>query len=320
MSASSFCVSSPMMPRYLLPRLAVERDLRHRQRFRVAANRGERRHELVRHVRQELTACAIGCRQRCRARAEIVGHPVERVRERADLVASALRRAHVRASLPEVPRRLLQRPQPAVRRAEDEERRARGTRGEERERDPRQRRTDLANRHEDRRRGDRHHHDAHLVVRDDDRGALGSSGRAVRRHSPRAAAAADVRGVRIVERDSAPEPLLHAARITRREARRTIGRRPAVAHHDEERPVDVPEVIGDVRLERQVRIFRKCSGELVRDRRDELLGRPRRAADDAIGEPEEEEHLRDEDRREGRDEPERDAPVKALVPNELGHL
>ena len=90
-SASSFCVSSPMMPRYLLPRLAVERDLRHRQRFRVAANRGERRHELVRHVRQELTACAIGCRQRCRARAEIVGHPVERVRERADLVASALR-------------------------------------------------------------------------------------------------------------------------------------------------------------------------------------------------------------------------------------
>ena len=43
-----------------LPFLRRRHELRQRQRLGVAANRGQRRHQLVRHVGEQLTARAIG--------------------------------------------------------------------------------------------------------------------------------------------------------------------------------------------------------------------------------------------------------------------
>ena len=76
-------------PEIAAARRRVEAELRHRQRLGVAAHGGERRHELVRHVGEQLPSRAIRGGQCGRAGAEIVGHPVEGVRERADLVAPA---------------------------------------------------------------------------------------------------------------------------------------------------------------------------------------------------------------------------------------
>ena len=87
----------------------VERQLGHAERLDVAADRRQRRHQLVRHVGEQLAARAIGFGQRRRAAVEIGGHAVERARERADLVAAGFGRAHVGASLAERARRLLER-------------------------------------------------------------------------------------------------------------------------------------------------------------------------------------------------------------------
>ena len=54
-----------------LPFLRGGHELRQRQRFGVAANRGQRRHQLVRHVGQQLAARAIGFDQLRLARGQI---------------------------------------------------------------------------------------------------------------------------------------------------------------------------------------------------------------------------------------------------------
>ena len=61
---SSRCVSSSMMREIALARRGVELELVHRQRLDVAAHRGERRHQLVRDVGQQLPARAIRCLER----------------------------------------------------------------------------------------------------------------------------------------------------------------------------------------------------------------------------------------------------------------
>ena len=74
-------------------RRLVQRQLRHRQRFEIAAHRGDRRRQLVRHVGEQLAAHAVGRGERLGARGEVVGHRVERAGDRGDLVAAAIGRA-----------------------------------------------------------------------------------------------------------------------------------------------------------------------------------------------------------------------------------
>ena len=108
-----------------LPGLLVDREVGHAERLDVAANRRQRRHQLVRDVGQELAAGAIGLRERRRAAVEVGGHAIERARERADLVAAGLGRPHVGVPVAERARRLLERAEPLVGGAEDEQRRQR---------------------------------------------------------------------------------------------------------------------------------------------------------------------------------------------------
>ena len=55
----------------------VERDVGHGQRVEVAAHRGQRRAQLVRHVGEHLAAHAVGLAQRVGARRQLGRHPVE---------------------------------------------------------------------------------------------------------------------------------------------------------------------------------------------------------------------------------------------------
>ena len=82
MIRSRRCVSSLTMPQVALARRRIELQLRHRERFDVAAHRRQRRHQFVRHVREQLTARLIGGFERARAARQLVGHLVERSRER----------------------------------------------------------------------------------------------------------------------------------------------------------------------------------------------------------------------------------------------
>ncbi len=104
-----------------MPRLIVQRDAGHRQCLEIAADRGQRRHQFMRNVGEQLTTGAIGCRQGLGPGMEVVGHPVERARELGHLVAARFTGAHVGASLAKRARGLLETTEPLVRGAEDQE-------------------------------------------------------------------------------------------------------------------------------------------------------------------------------------------------------
>ena len=93
MMRSSRAVSSPMIAEIARARGVVELELRHRERFEIAAHRRHRRRQLVRDVGQQLPPRAIRRGQRLGARREIVGHRVERRGHRRDFVAAAHGRA-----------------------------------------------------------------------------------------------------------------------------------------------------------------------------------------------------------------------------------
>ena len=71
----------------------VELKLRHRQRLEIAPHRGERRHQLVRHVGEQLAPRLVGCRQRCGPRLQVGSHAVEGSRQRSHFVAAVFGRA-----------------------------------------------------------------------------------------------------------------------------------------------------------------------------------------------------------------------------------
>ena len=77
------------------PRVVVGRDVGHREGLHIAADGGQRRHQLVRDIGEELPPGSVRGRERAGARLQIVGHPVEGAREIGDLVAAAFVRAHV---------------------------------------------------------------------------------------------------------------------------------------------------------------------------------------------------------------------------------
>ena len=64
----------------------VERHVGHRQRVEIAAHRGERRAQFVRHVGEHLAAHAVGFCERVGARGELGRHPVEGAGQAGDLV------------------------------------------------------------------------------------------------------------------------------------------------------------------------------------------------------------------------------------------
>ena len=154
-------------------RFGIERQLRHRQCFRVATNRCKGRHQLVRDVCEQLPPCPIRFREGRRSCAQVVRHPVERASERGHFVTAGLLRAHVGAPFPERRCRLLQRTEALVRRPEDDQRHDRRPGDEQRRGDPGQGRSQLP--HDDRRRRgvSWNRHDAYLSSVNDDRRNFG---------------------------------------------------------------------------------------------------------------------------------------------------
>ena len=92
------------------------------ERFGVAANRGQRRHQLVRHVGQQLAARAIGFDELRLARRQIGGHAIERVGDRRHFIAADRRRARGQIAFAKSARRVLDGAQARLRRPEDHER------------------------------------------------------------------------------------------------------------------------------------------------------------------------------------------------------
>ncbi len=70
----------------------VDGQVRHSERLDVAADGGQRRHQLVRHVGEQLPPGSVGGLERVGPLLELAGHLVERARERGDLVAAGLGR------------------------------------------------------------------------------------------------------------------------------------------------------------------------------------------------------------------------------------
>ena len=100
----------------------VQLQLGHAERFDVAAHRGERRHQLVRDVGEQLPAGVVGRLERARAAGEFVGHLVERSRNRGNLVAADVGRARVQIAGAEALGCVLHVLQPPPRRTEHDER------------------------------------------------------------------------------------------------------------------------------------------------------------------------------------------------------
>ena len=98
----------------------VHREVRHGERLRVAADGGERRHQLVRHVGEQLTPRRVRGIQRGGACFELARHVVEGVRERADLVAAAVVGAHIGAPFADGAGGFFERAQALARRAENQ--------------------------------------------------------------------------------------------------------------------------------------------------------------------------------------------------------
>ena len=150
------------------PRRCVQRQLRHRQRFEIAAHRGDRRRELVRDVGEQLTANAVGCGERLGARGEVAGHRVEGAGDGGDLVAAAIGRARGQVAGAETARRGLERAQPSPGRAEDHRRGQHGADDQHAGRDQREHRREAAEQ-ESERRLRRHDDDARQASVDHDR-------------------------------------------------------------------------------------------------------------------------------------------------------
>ena len=77
------------------------------ERLGVAANRRQRRHQLVRDVGEQLTPRAVGLDELRLPRRKIGGHAIERVGDRRHFVAADCRRAGGEIALAKPPRRLL---------------------------------------------------------------------------------------------------------------------------------------------------------------------------------------------------------------------
>ena len=101
------------------PGRRVERDIGHRQRVEVAAHRGQRRAQLVRHVGEHLPSDPIGRVQRVGAGRQLGRHPVEGAGQDRDLVATAIVGEDVAVAGADAFSGAFERLQPAAHRQED---------------------------------------------------------------------------------------------------------------------------------------------------------------------------------------------------------
>jgi len=94
--------------------LGPRHELRQGQRFRVAADRRERRHQFMRHVGEQLPARAIGLDQLLLPRRQIGGHAIERLGDSRDLIPAHRRRARGEIAFTKPTRRIFDRAQPRL--------------------------------------------------------------------------------------------------------------------------------------------------------------------------------------------------------------
>ena len=123
-------------------RLRIERTGVERKRFEIAAHARQRRHQLVRHIRQQLAPGAIGIDELRLPGGQIAGHAVERGGDRGHLVAANLRRAGGDVAFAEASRRVLEGMEPRLRGPEDHERGERRAAHEQQQRANRDRHAD----------------------------------------------------------------------------------------------------------------------------------------------------------------------------------
>ena len=125
-----------------LPFLRRRRELRQRQRLGIAANRGERRHQLMRDIGEQLTPRPIGFEQLRLARRQIRGHAVEGIGDGGHFISAGRRGTRREVAFAKPVGRVLQGAQPRLRGPEDDERSDRGAGDEQQDHAKSQRRAD----------------------------------------------------------------------------------------------------------------------------------------------------------------------------------
>ena len=176
----------------------IERLRMKRERFEVAPHAGERRHQLVRYVREQQPSSAVGGLQLLGALMEIVRHLVERARQRRNLVAAVFARASRQIARTDFARGLFEASQPGTDRAENQQRSDCGANDDKHRADHRQRRAELTQR---RTRHRNHNTDRNVV---DDDGACRA--RCAAEPAVRASAAGSAFGSRLTNTASAASP------------------------------------------------------------------------------------------------------------------
>jgi len=305
-----------------LPFLRIGRELRQRECFRVAANRGQRRHQLVRHIGEQLPPRAIGLHQLRLPRRQVGGHAIERGRDRGDFIAANLGRARGEIAFTKTAGRLLDRAQPRLRRPEDHERRHRGAADEQQERADHQRR---AERFGDpaRARERRHPHHGHDLIVVLDRYDYGSaawlSERRARQHL---LAVRWTRRWRSTAISGAGTTTPHRSRKSNaaRDGRAWRRHRAAIRKNDHRGSMQLADTLLRVAAEIELRIARQRRLELRRHQLREVTPHAFGHAAFALARhPHKEQPLQHQRDGEEENEAEADAPVEAAREGSGGH-
>jgi len=321
-----------------LPFLRRRDELGQCERFGVAANRGERRHQLVRHIGKQLATGAIGFDELRLTRSEIGGHAIERIGDRGHFIAADRRGAGGEIAFTKPVRRVFEGAQARLRRPEDDERRDRRAGDQQEQHAKRERRADgfgealksRQRRHPDN--GDhrvfmtnRRHHRA--TARRAEHARHGAGRRATIRG--RAAETAIARPIALTITGATRTSLARAAiTATTKWSREphparhvgAFGRyRGAVRKHDRRRPMQFLHALRRVRAQIEFRIALERSFELRRDELGEVAAHALgHAAFGLAGDPNEQRDLQRERDGEEQNETETDPPVEAARKRSFG--
>ena len=288
---------------------------RQRQGLEVAAHRGERRHQLVRDVGEQLAARAIGIVQLLHAGVEIGGHAIEAAGERRHFVAAVLGGADRGLAGADRGRGLLEPAQAAVHRPEHEDGHHRGAGDEQRQCRRNQCRAELGKHGIAALRRRQHADDRDRPAADDDRLERRPSRphRAVLARRPAVRRRTQGRG-HLVDpvRDAQTEPRHPGDEGRHLERSAAVD---AIAAHDEDAVRTTSElarqpgvdVEAGVRFERAAQLGCGHGGDPRRPHADGVVRR---------GQPEEQRRLQDQHARDGRNEADGDPPVEAAIPDD----
>jgi len=317
-----------------LPFLRRRDELRQGEGFGVAANRRERRHQLVRHVGEQLATGAIGLDELRLTRREIGGHAVERIGDRGHFIAADRRGAGGEITFAKSVRRVFERAQARLRRPEDDERRDRRAGDQQEKNAKRERHADgfgealksRQRRHpDDRDNGivvlNRRHHRAAARRAEHAGHAAGRRATIRRRAAETAIARRRTRTIALTIAGAARTSFASAA-ITASAERpgeshaawhfRAFGRhRCAIRKNDRGRPMQLLHALRCIRAQIDLWIARERGFEFRRDELGEVAAHPLgHAAFGFAGDPDEQRNLQRERDGEEEDEAEADAPVQ----------